>query len=200
MSSYKFSKFFVPIQHPWNAPFWEGCGPYLPQILPDSVKIFTTVSIQGNKNSALRIFEKLKFLQKREIPRVYTFGPTLAPLRPLKKMAKLKKIIIILEEKIHPLGYPKIVKSRLISSPLQMKNGITFCTFWAFFDKNLSEVKVWFPNAELNSKSIGTNLKFQKNQKQKSSCAISYFQFFSGQFRASGISTPGPSEVEKIIG
>ena len=106
----------------------------------------------------------------------------------------------MLEEKILPLGYPKIVKSRLTSSALQMRNGITFCTFWAFFDKNLSEVKVWFPKAELNSKSIGTNLKFQKNQKQKSSCAISYFQFFSGQFRASGISTPSLSEVEKIIG
>ena len=48
---------------------------------------------------------------------------------------------IILEEKIHPLGYPKIVKSRRISSPLQMKNRITFCTFWAFFGKNLSKVK-----------------------------------------------------------
>ena len=47
----------------------------------------------------------------------------------------------ILEEKIHPLGYPKIVKSRRISSPLQMKNRTTFCTFWAFFGKNLSEIK-----------------------------------------------------------
>ena len=42
----------------------------------------TTVSIQGNKSSALRIFEKLKVLQKREIPRVYTFGPTLATFSP----------------------------------------------------------------------------------------------------------------------
>ena len=158
--------------------FGEVVSPNSPQILPDSVKIFTTVSIQGNKNRALRIFEKLKFLQKRKIPRVYTFAPTLAPFFPLRKMAKLKKVIIMLEEKIRPLGYPKIVKSRLTSSALQMKNGITFCTFWAFFDKNLSEVKVWFPKAQLNSKSIGTNLKF----------------------RASGISTPSLSEVEKIIG
>ena len=101
----------------------------LPQIMPDSAKLFTTVSMLGNKNSALRIFEKLKFLQKREIPSVYTFGPTLAPFFPLKKMAKLKEIITILEEKTHPLGFAKIVKSRLISSPLPMKNRITFCTF-----------------------------------------------------------------------
>ena len=29
-------------------------------------------------------------------------------------------------------------------------------------------------------------------------CAISYFLIFSGQFRAFGNSTPGPSEAEKI--
>ena len=31
-------------------------------------------------------------------------------------------------------------------------------------------------------------------------CAISYFLIFSGQFWASGNSTPGPSEAEKLIG
>ena len=36
---------------------------------------------------------------------------------------------IILKEKLEPLGYPKITKSRRIYSPLQMKNRITFCTF-----------------------------------------------------------------------
>ena len=108
--------------------------------MPDSATIFTTGSIQGKKNSALRIFEKLRFLQKREIPRVYTIGPVLAPFFHLKKMSKLKKIIIILEEKSYPLGYPKIGKSRRISSALQMKNRITFCTFWAFSGKNLSDV------------------------------------------------------------
>ena len=117
--SYHFSIHEMPL-------FGEVVGPNSPR---DSAITFTTVSIQGNKNSALRIFEKLKFFQKREIPRVYTFGPTLATFSPLKKVAKLKIIIIILEEKIHPLGYPKIVKSRGISSPLQMKNRITFSTF-----------------------------------------------------------------------
>ena len=76
--------------------------------MPDSAKIFTTGITQGNKNSALRIFEKLKFLQKREIPRVCTFGPTLTPFFPPEKDAEIKKII--LKEKTQPLGYPKIVK------------------------------------------------------------------------------------------
>ena len=120
--SYQFSIHEMPL-------FGEVVGPNSPQILPDSAKIFTTVSIQGNKNSALKIFEKLKFLQKREIPSVYTFGATLAPFFLLKKMAKLKVIIIILEEKFQPLGFPKIVKSRLLSAPLRIKNRITFCTF-----------------------------------------------------------------------
>ena len=75
--SYQFSIHEMPL-------FGEVVGPnslkYY-QILPN-----TTVSIQGNKNSALRIFEKLKFLQKRDIPRVYTFGPTLAPYWAIQKV------------------------------------------------------------------------------------------------------------------
>ena len=64
-------------------PFFRGgSGPKLPQILPDSAKNFTTGSIQGNKNSALGIFEKLKFLQKRDIPTVCTRGPTLTTFFP----------------------------------------------------------------------------------------------------------------------
>ena len=43
--------------------------------------------------------------------------------------------------KIEPLGYQKILKSRPISSPLQIKNRITFRTFGAFFGENLGEVK-----------------------------------------------------------
>ena len=97
-------------------------------ILPDSAEIFTTGSIQGNKSSASRIFEKLKFLQKREIYRVSIFGTTLTPFFHSEEDGQIYKKII-LEEKIHPLGYPKNVKSRRISPPLQMKNRITFCTF-----------------------------------------------------------------------
>ena len=47
---------------------------------------------------------------------------------------------------------------------------------------------------------ISTNLKFLKNQKQKRLCAVSYFLFFSRQFRASGNSTPGLSEAENLNG
>ena len=112
-----------------KCPFWGGSGPQLPQILPYSAKIFTTGSTQGNKNSALRIFEKLKFLQKQEVPRVSTFGPSnFDPFFLLEEGGQILKRII-LEEKIHPLGYPKLVKSRHNSCPLQMKNRITFCTF-----------------------------------------------------------------------
>ena len=89
--SYKFSKFFVTIQHPWNAPFWGRSGLYLPQILPDFAKVFTTGSIQGNKNSALGIFENSFFLQKREIPRVYTFGPNLIPFSLWRSWPNLKQ-------------------------------------------------------------------------------------------------------------
>ena len=59
--------------------------------MSDSAKIFTTGSTQGNKNSALRIFVKLQFLQKREIPRVCAFGPNVTPFLALKKVAKFKK-------------------------------------------------------------------------------------------------------------
>ena len=124
---------------PFLGRFWA----LTPQILPHFPKISTTRSIQGNKNSHLRIFEKLKFLQKRAIPRVCTFSPTLTPFPRRRRWAKSKKKKKkrILGETIQPLGYPKIAKSKGISSPLQMKNIITFRTFWAFFGENLSEVK-----------------------------------------------------------
>ena len=70
----------------------------------------------------------------------FPITPSLTPYFFSKKMVKFKKKII-LEEKIHPWGYPKIVKSRRISSPLQMRNRITFGTFWGFFGKNMSEIK-----------------------------------------------------------
>ena len=60
-------------------------------ILPDSAEIFTTGSIQGNKSSASRIFEKLKFLQKREIYRVCIFGTTLTPFFPSEEDGQILK-------------------------------------------------------------------------------------------------------------
>ena len=119
--SYQFNIHEMPL-------FGEVVSPNSPKYCQILLK-FSLQLVFKEKNSALITFEKLKFLQKREIPSVYTFGPTWAPFFPLKKMAKLKEIMIILEEKIHLLGFPKIVKSRRISSPLQMKNRITFCPF-----------------------------------------------------------------------
>ena len=89
--------------------------------MSDFAKIFSKGSIQGNKNSALRIFEKLKFLQEREIPRVYIFGPTLTLFFPSEDGRNQKKKKTFFEEKFQPLGYTKVAKSRRISSPLQMK-------------------------------------------------------------------------------
>ena len=49
------------------------------------------------KMGFLRIFEKFKFLRKREIPKVCFFGPTPTPCFTLK-MAKIKKITVSLEK------------------------------------------------------------------------------------------------------
>ena len=100
--------------------------------MPGSAKIFTTVSIQRNKNSALRIFEKLNSLLKREIPRIYTFGPTLIPFSPWRRWPNLKENNF--RGKNSPIGLSKNWRA---SSPLQVKNRITFCTFWAFFSSKV---------------------------------------------------------------
>ena len=54
------------------------------------------------------------------------FDPFFPPKEDGRNQRKKKGI---LEETIQQLGYPKILKSRRISSPLQMKNRITFSTF-----------------------------------------------------------------------
>ena len=59
------------------------------------------------------------------------FWSNFDPFLPLEEDGQIKKIKKIkkLEEKNHFLGYRKIVKSRRISSPHQMKNRTNFCTF-----------------------------------------------------------------------
>ena len=96
--------------------------------MPDSAKIFTTGSIQGNKNSALRIFEKLNFLQKREIPRVYTFGPTLITFLPWRRWPNLKQSNF--RGKNSPIGLSKNCK-------VKWKIGLLFALFESFL------VKIW---------------------------------------------------------
>ena len=61
----KFSKFCIPMQHPWNGPSWIFLGPLLPQIWPDFAEIFTRDSVLGDKNSVSIILQTLEFLQNR---------------------------------------------------------------------------------------------------------------------------------------
>ena len=56
LSSYKFSKFLVLIQHPWTGPFLVVFGPWLSQMCSDLAETFTGGSIPGDKNSVWRIF------------------------------------------------------------------------------------------------------------------------------------------------
>ena len=55
-------------------------------------KIFTTGSTETEKNIVLKIFEKFKFLQERDVPKLCTFRSTLT-LRFSLKMAKIEKNI-----------------------------------------------------------------------------------------------------------
>ena len=62
--------------------FGEVVGPKSPKYCQTLLKCSPQLVFKETKTVLLRIFEKLKFLQKREIPRVYTFGPTLVPFSP----------------------------------------------------------------------------------------------------------------------
>ena len=99
--------------------------------------MFTTVSIQGNKNSVFKNFLKTQVFTETGDTQSLHFWSNFGPFFPSEEDGQIKKTF--LEEKIHLLDYPKIIKSR--RSPLQMKNRINFCNFLAFFGKNLTEVK-----------------------------------------------------------
>ena len=62
--------------------------PNSPKYCPILMK-FSLEVVQGEKKCVLRISEKFKFLRKREIPKVWTFGPTLTPRFSLE-IAELK--------------------------------------------------------------------------------------------------------------
>ena len=66
-------------------------------------------------------------------PKFVFFGPTLTLRFPLT-MAKIEESKTV-KEKIQPSGYPKMPKSSPVSCPFQMKNRMSFCTFWAFLYK-----------------------------------------------------------------
>ena len=61
-----------------------GFGPKITQLSSDHAEIFTRGSTKGGKISVWRIFEKSEFWPKREIPKVWTFCPTLRLIYPLK--------------------------------------------------------------------------------------------------------------------
>ena len=133
--SYKFSKFFVPIQHPWNGPFWGSSGSLLPQILPGFAKIFTTGSIQRNKNNASRIFEN--FLQEQEIRGVCTFGQTFASFFPLKKIAEIRKKKEFWRKKFSHWAFQKLQNQDVSLVPFKWKIGLLFARFERFL------VNIW---------------------------------------------------------
>ena len=75
-------------------------------------------------------FEKLGFLQRQDVPKIWDFGPTLTPICPLK-MVKIKTSYRVIQ----------ISQNQgLISFQFLMKSIITFCAIWSFF--GTSELKV----------------------------------------------------------
>ena len=94
--------------------------------MSDFAKIFSKGSIQGNKNSALRIFEKLKFLQKREIPRVYIFGPTLTLFFPSEDGRNQKKKKHFWRKNFSHWGIQKLQNQDVSLLLFKWKNRITF--------------------------------------------------------------------------
>ena len=126
--SYKFSKFFVPIQHPWNGLF---LGPNSPKYYQILWKLSPYVVLKERKTVYLEFLQKKIFLGKREIPKVCTFGPTLTPSFPLK-MAKIEKTKY-LKEKIQSLGYPNNGKSKPYLFSIVQDFMISFCSILAIF-------------------------------------------------------------------
>ena len=107
------------------------------QIWSNIVEILTRSSTLANK----------KFLWKRSIPKVCTFGPTLTPGFPLK-MVEIEKNRSA--EKLLSLGYPIMSKSRLYHHSPLGENLITFCNIWAIFSRKKCgvtrqrvRIKIW---------------------------------------------------------
>ena len=78
----------------------------------------------------LKHFEKLKLLQRQDIPKV--FGPTMIPIYPLK-MAEIEKVNIF---------KGKTLAIRLSKSVKIKENYNYLCSVWAFFGTDGPRVKV----------------------------------------------------------
>ena len=103
-------------------------------IWSDLAEIFTRGSTKGDKIGVWRIFEKLSFLPKREIPKVCAFCPTLSPIYPLKlaEIGKNKKI----QDKNSAIGLSKSVNPNPVALlPFKWKIGLLFAPFELFLVK-----------------------------------------------------------------
>ena len=89
-------------------------------------------------NGYIKDFEKIKFLQILDIPKVYIFGPTLTPIYRLKKSEEEN----ILQEIIYPSSYPNQSKSRpYFLSIFNGKIQLRFALFVSFSGTNGLGVK-----------------------------------------------------------
>ena len=77
--------------------FGEVVGPNSPKYFQILLKFSPQAVFKVKKSSSLRIFEKLKLLQKREIPRVYTFGKNLT----FFSASWCRGVVVITTTKLH---------------------------------------------------------------------------------------------------
>ena len=108
---YRFSIHEMPL-------FGDVLGPNSPKYCQVLLNFSPQVVFKEKKNSALRIFENSFFYRNGRSPEFTLLVQLWSLFPPAEDGQILNKIIF--KEKIHPLGYPKIVKSRRVSSPLQL--------------------------------------------------------------------------------
>ena len=80
---WKFSKFFVLIQHPWNGPFLGGgvgLGSLLPQILFDLAEILNRGILPIRQTHCLENPSKFWISAQMEHTQSYSFGPFWDPI------------------------------------------------------------------------------------------------------------------------
>ena len=65
-------------------PSWGFFGLFLPQIWLKFVEIWTRGSLSQDKYIAWTIFQNWVFKHKRDVPKVYSYGPFLGPIYPQK--------------------------------------------------------------------------------------------------------------------
>ena len=102
--------------------------------MPDLNKIFTTESIKRNKYSALRIFVKINFSQKQEIPIVFPFTATLTFFPPEQDRPNKKKE---LWRKTLSYWVVQILQNQDVSLlPFKLKIGFFFTFLSVFWSKS----------------------------------------------------------------